>query len=162
MAEYVNKQTLNDALIDYKRQCREAEDQGLPRPIPSDYIGYAILRIARGVAQKHNFRGYTWLDDMIGDGVVAAVNAIPKYDPERETQSGQPNPYGFFTQIIYWAFQARIVSEQKQNETKMAYLREVSTQLHIDGVDGVTHTINKEGIIEFLDAGKHDSKHDEG
>lgn len=152
MSNYIVKDELNQALIDYQAQCAEAEEQGKPIPAPSDYIGKAIMQIAYGLANRYNFRNYTWKEEMIGDGIVAACSAIRKYNPYAETKSGSPNPYGFFTQTIFWSYQNRIVAEKKQSEIKMAYLREVTTQLHIDGIDGVTHTIDKEGMLQFLDA----------
>lgn len=133
MANYVEKAELHDELVKYLKQRDEALAQGKKPKKPSDKIGLAILKIAEGLAQKHNFRNYTWLDEMIGDGIVAATNAIDKYDPQRMTQSGTPNPYGYFTQCIYWAFQNRISDEKAESEKRNAMMRDVLQDFYING-----------------------------
>lgn len=146
---YVDKETLHNELMAYLAQKAEAESKGQKPKPPSDYIGHAITNIANGLAQKHNFRNYTWIDEMIEDGILSAVKAIDKYDPTRGTQSGTPNPYGFFTQCIYWAFQNRITLEKEENQMKTDLMYDTLTDFYIDS--GETTTISREHILTMLD-----------
>ena len=66
---YVNNKDLLDALIEYKKKCQEAEDQGDDLPTVPNYIGECIFKIANRLATKPNFSGYTYKEDMIMDGI---------------------------------------------------------------------------------------------
>ena len=144
MTKYVDKDRLHDELVTYLN----AKEQGKTVK-PSDYIGKAIIDIAYGLSNKYNFRNYTWLDEMIEDGILAATKAIDKYDPQRMTESGTPNPYGYFTQCIYWAFQNRITAENNQLDLKVAYMTDALTEFYVqDGGENVS--ISKEHIVQML------------
>lgn len=106
---YVNNKDLLDALIEYKKQCKEAEDSGEESPRVPDYIGHCIYEIATRLATKPNFSGYMYVDDMISDGIENCLRYMHNFDPEK-TQ----NPFAYFTQIIWYAFLRRIQKEKKQ------------------------------------------------
>jgi hypothetical protein len=59
---------------------------------------------------------------MIADAVENCVKAIHNYDLTAKTRSGQPNAFGYFTQIIWWAFLRRIAKEKKHQEIKESYI----------------------------------------
>lgn len=154
MANYVEKARLHEELIQHLANVKQAEALGQPPPRPSDFIGNAIIKIANGLANKHNFRNYTWKDEMISDGVLAAVRAINKYDPVRMTQNGEPNPYGYFTQCIYWEFIARINNEKKQNDIKVEILKDVSDEIYFNGEIDATQVsliAQRERVIELFE-----------
>nr|DAN77894.1 MAG TPA: RNA polymerase sigma factor [Caudoviricetes sp.] len=146
MAEYVNKEKLHEILCHHVENVKRAEAAGLIPPKAPDEIGRAIIDIAHGLSYKHNFRNYSWRDEMIDDGIVAATRAINKYDPERSN-----NPFGFFTQCIYWAFQNRIKRENEEAKQRREYMKSVLDDFYDDGPDGVHHDIDKETIIQMID-----------
>lgn len=145
MTNYVDKEVLHEEMRKHIDAVKAARDAGKPAPIPNDYIGRAILDIAENMAHLHNFRRYTWLDEMKLDGILAATKAINKYDPNRST-----NPFGYFSQCIYWAFQCRIKKENKALEQKMEIMENVLDSFYDDGPDGVHHEIDKDAIIQML------------
>lgn len=145
MSNYIEKEVLHDELCKHLTAVKHARDNGMPIPRANDTIGRAIMDIANGLAQKHNFRNYSWLDEMVDDGILAAVHAINKYDPERSQ-----NPFGYFTQCIYWAFQNRIKRENDTNRKKYEYMKSVLDEFHSDGADGVHHSIDRENIIRVM------------
>ena len=106
---YVNNKDLLEALIDYKKQCQEAEDQGDELPKVPKYIGECIFKIANRLATKPNFSGYTYKEDMIMDGIENCLLYIGNFDPNKSS-----NPFAYFTQIIWYAFLRRIQKEKKQ------------------------------------------------
>lgn len=115
---YVNNADLYEALIDYQKKCKEAEDSGDEKPKVTNYIGHCIWQIATRLASKPNFSGYSYKDDMIMDGVENCLLYMHNFDPEK-TQ----NPFAYFTQIIWYAFLRRIAKEKKQ-----MYVRYKSSQ----------------------------------
>ena len=146
MSNYVEKDVLHEELCRHIEKVKAATSAGLPPPVPSDIIGKAIIDIATRLSMKHNFRNYSWRDEMIDDGILAATSAINKYDPTRSQ-----NPFGFFTQCIYWAFQGRIKKENEENNQKKEYMKAVLDYFYDDGPDGVHHEIDKDAIIRLLD-----------
>ncbi|MDB4345135.1 sigma factor for late transcription [bacterium] len=115
---YVNNKDLLEALINYKKDCREAEDQGEIVPRVPDYIGKCIYQIATRLATKPNFSGYSYKEDMISDGIENCLQYINNFNPEKSQ-----NPFAYFTQIIWYAFLRRIQKEKKQ-----MYIRFKSSQ----------------------------------
>jgi DNA-directed RNA polymerase specialized sigma24 family protein len=115
---YVNNKDLLEALINYKKACVEAEDQGEITPRVPDYIGKCIYQIATRLATKPNFSGYSYKEDMISDGIENCLQYINNFNPEKSQ-----NPFAYFTQIIWYAFLRRIQKEKKQ-----MYIRFKSSQ----------------------------------
>ena len=113
MAHYVNNKDFLDAIIEMKKKAKEAEEQGLPKPIVSNYIGECILKIATHLSYKPNFINYSYRDDMILDGVENCIQYIDNFNPDKSN-----NPFAYFTQIIYYAFLRRIAKEKKQSYIK--------------------------------------------
>jgi DNA-directed RNA polymerase specialized sigma subunit len=115
---YVNNKDLLEALIEYKKQCKEAEESGDDLPRVPDYIGTCIFQIATRLATKPNFSGYSYKEDMISDGIENCLLYINNFNPEKSQ-----NPFAYFTQIIWYAFLRRIQKEKKQ-----MYIRFKSSQ----------------------------------
>ena len=115
---YVNNKDLLEALIQYQKDCREAEDAGEQTPRVPDYIGTCIFQIATRLATKPNFSGYSYKEDMISDGIENCLLYINNFNPEKSQ-----NPFAYFTQIIWYAFLRRIQKEKKQ-----MYIRFKSSQ----------------------------------
>lgn len=106
---YVNNKEFYEAMVEYKKAVREAEESGDTPPIIPNYIGECIFQIANRLSFKPNFVNYSYRDDMIADGLENAIMAINNFDPEKSS-----NPFAYFTQIIYYAFLRRIAKEKKQ------------------------------------------------
>ena len=110
---YVNNADFLKALIDYKAR----KETNPNEPIPN-YIGECWQKIAEGLSRKPNFIGYTYKDEMIGDGIENCLMYFDNFDPQKSS-----NPFAYFTQIIYYAFLRRI-----QKETKQMYIKYKSTE----------------------------------
>lgn len=106
---YVNNKDLLEALIQYKKDCKEAEDSGEEIPRVPNYIGECIYMISKRLATKPNFSGYSYKEDMISDGIENCLQYMHNFDPEKSQ-----NPFAYFTQIIWYAFLRRIQKEKKQ------------------------------------------------
>ena len=70
---YVNNRELLEALIVYRAQVKEAEENDLPKPRINNYLGSCFLKIATHLSYKPNFVNYMFRDDMISDGIENCV-----------------------------------------------------------------------------------------
>jgi DNA-directed RNA polymerase specialized sigma subunit len=124
---YVNNKEFLAALIEYKKQIREAAEKEIPgiteeqlktwkspnKPRITNYLGECFLKIATHLSYKTNFINYIFIDDMISDGIENCVQYIHNFNPEKSQ-----NPFAYFTQIIHYAFLRRIQREKRQLEIK--------------------------------------------
>ena len=110
---YINNKTLYAAMIQYKNTLREAEKENKPMPVVTKYIGESILLINKNLAKKPNFSGYTYIQEMISDGIIDCIAAVDNFNPDKTN-----NPFAYFTQIAWNAFIRRIQKEKKQTYIK--------------------------------------------
>lgn len=136
---YVNNPEFLQAIIDYKKQCDEADEAETPHPRIPNYIGECIYQIATRLATKPNFSGYTYKDEMISDGLENAIQALGNFNPEKSS-----NPFAYFTQIIWYAFLRRIDKEKKQ-----LYIRHKVTENSV--VHGTAVEGEVEGELTYID-----------
>lgn len=152
MAEnYVDKQKLYESLCDWKNRCDAAEAEGTPKPKLPDYVGQSIMLCAEGMSQRPNFRNYTYRDEMVGDGIVAAVKAMNKFDPYRKGKNGDVNPFGFINLCVWRAFLNRITSEKNIQKAKVDSMLDPGTDHYstLDGDDDYHEIGDKSDLIDF-------------
>ena len=106
---YVDNNRLYEALVEHRKQ--EPDSEGF-RKI-SNEIGDAISKICHNLSLAHNFRSYSYRDEMIDDALENVVYAVKFFDPAKSR-----NPFGYFTLVAYRAFIRRIQIEQKENYLK--------------------------------------------
>jgi len=106
---YVDNKKLYEAIKEYRKLCYEADDSGEEHPPVTPYIGECFMEMSKGMARNKNFSGYSYIDDMILDGVENSLKYILSFDPEKSN-----NPFSFFSQGIYYAFLRRIAKEKKE------------------------------------------------
>lgn len=143
MAHYVNNADFLAALIEYKLKCKEAEDQGLEKPVIPNYVGDCILKIANHLAYKPNFINYSYRDDMVLDGIENCIQYLHNFNPDKSS-----NPFAYFTQIIYYAFLRRITKEKKQSYIKGMMIQNMPFEAFElqEGDDGEYHN----QYLEFM------------
>ncbi len=105
---YVDNKKLYEAIVEYKRKCKIAEEEGKEKPRIPEYVGACILEIATHLSKHPWFNGYSYKDDMISKGVQNVIEYFDNFDPEKTK-----NPFAYFTQIIYFAFQRAKKEEEK-------------------------------------------------
>jgi len=93
------------------REAKERGDEQLPRVTPE--VGEAIMKIANKLANRPNFIGYSYKDEMISDGIENCILYVKSFNPDKYT-----NAFAYVTQIIWNAFLRRIQKEQKQQYIK--------------------------------------------
>src|SRR5271154_5557568 len=95
--EYVNSKELYTHLVAFYEARQKGEN-----PQMSNYIGECIRLICVRIASRPNFSSYTYKGDMVGEGILHCVAAVPKYDPIYK------NPFGYFSRIAWHAFLQKI------------------------------------------------------
>jgi DNA-directed RNA polymerase specialized sigma subunit len=116
---YVNNKEFLNAMIEYRKRCKQAKKEGKKNPPVTDYIGSCFLKIANHLSYRPNFINYTFRDDMISDGIENCLQYLNNFNPSKSN-----NPFAYFTQIIYYAFIRRIQKEKKQVIIKQKILTE--------------------------------------
>lgn len=109
---YVDNKLFHEAILEYRRQCAEAEEAGTEKPRIPEFVGQCIDKIARKLATMPRFANYSFVDEMISDGIENCILYFHDFDPVK----GQ-NPFSYFTQVIYYAFLRRIYKEERNRYT---------------------------------------------
>ena len=104
---YINPKRLYTELVKFYEARQRGED-----PAISEYIGQCIILINQKIASRPNFSSYTFLQDMVADGILHCTAAVTKFNPN------YPNAFGYFSTVAWRAFLQRIADEKKQNYTK--------------------------------------------
>ena len=73
-------------------------------------LSIIITKIAKGLASKGNFSGYTYKDDFVGDALVKMWAALKNH---KFNVDSDHNPFSYFTTIAFHAFINRIKKEKK-------------------------------------------------
>lgn len=121
---WVDNQKLHEHFLIYHKKKQEALAQGLPvPPITDNFIGDCIVKITTGMSYNYRFRNYysNWKEEMISDGIEAALKYSVSYDPFRKDKDGndvQPNPHAYISMIVFNAFIQRIKKEQTEEYVK--------------------------------------------
>jgi hypothetical protein len=119
---YVNYRDFSNAVVEYVRSVKDAEESESDIPKVTDYIATSFMKIAEGLSHKSNFIRYTYREEMVMDAIENCLKAINNYNIEAATRSGNPNAFAYFTQICWYAFLRRIAKEKKQQDIKMKYI----------------------------------------
>lgn len=135
--KYIDKEKFYEAMVDYRKKCREAEECGDDPPKINDYIGKCIYEIATRLSTRPNFRNYPFREELVGDGIENAIKSVDNFDPDKS-----PNPFGYFTQVIWFAFLRRIEKEKKLLYTKHKIMERnmINYSLHHDGESQIVPT----------------------
>ena len=121
---YVNNKEFTQAVVDYAKEAQEAKAAGKPAPMVTDYLADCLLKMNEGLSHKSNFVRYTYREEMVMDGVENCLKALANFDGTATTRGGNPNAFGYFTQISWFAFLRRIAKEKKQQDVKMKFIAE--------------------------------------
>jgi DNA-directed RNA polymerase specialized sigma24 family protein len=113
-SHYVDNKLLLEALIEWRKELKEAAKKKLPKPQVPEYVAICMMKMADRLSQKAGFINYTYRSDMIGDSLESGLRYIHNFNPEKSN-----NPFAYITQIIHNAFIRRIQKEQKQLYIKM-------------------------------------------
>lgn len=133
-----NKAFYNEMVIFLAAREARLERGEEPPEIPES-IAMKIYKIANRLATKPNFRNYTYIEEMISDGLENSFRYIHKFNPEKSD-----NPFAYFTTVCYNAFVQRINKEKRQADTKSRALEKYG----LDSDAGQTSTVQDHDVGE--------------
>jgi len=85
----------------------------------SDRLGEIVWLTAERIGRMPRFRYYTYIDDMIAEGVFHGLRGIIKFKLDRIGKDGKPtSAFSYLTQIITNAFRQILNKEKKAREIK--------------------------------------------
>jgi len=142
---YIDKEAFYNELVKY-------HDMPENKKKINDYIGNCILMICNGLAKKPNFSGYTYIDEMISDGVENCVMAVDSFDVNNDKK----NPFWYFSKIAYYAFLRRIKFEKKQSYIKHKNVQQYF--LHGKIVDVASNDLSDRVISDFEEGQKREKE----
>lgn len=107
---YVDPKQFDDEIVKYYES-----------GVISNLLAEMVSKIANKLSYSSNFAGYTYREEMVGDGIVRMFKALmsKKYDREKGT-----NPFSYFTRIAFNAFRNRIKKEKHIHEAQERYQQE--------------------------------------
>lgn len=146
---YVDNDELYRVLCEWHEQKEIALAEGKDPPRLPEYVGEVILKQVEGMAMRYNFRNYTWIEEMKGEGIIKAVAAMNKFDPTRVGRSGKVNPFGFINFVIWRAFGGVISSEKKRNEELKNMMTDPGYQSY-EADEYSDHDIDNSGLSDFF------------
>lgn len=154
-SNYLDNQQLLADILSYQEKMRAAEASGKPHPKIPNSIGYAIERTASGIASRPNFRGYTYIDEMTRDAIVDCVRAVKLFDVNKLGKQGKPNPFGYFSRIIWYAFLTRISNEKRGQKAKLDLMFDPTTEVYdkMEG-DSDNYADGRNEMLNFYYQGK--------
>lgn len=87
----------------------------------TDELGRIIIKFTERCSFKSNFRGYTYLDDMVGDARLQLTKNALMFDESIQTK--QLNPFAYYTSIINNAFRAVLNVEKYHRDIRDELLK---------------------------------------
>lgn len=135
-AHYIDNKNFLEALKKHRTAVRRAIRLKTEVPPLSEYIGECFIKIATNMSYRPNFNNYTFLDEMISDGIENCLIYANNFDPKKST-----NAFAYFSQIVWYAFVRRIQKEKRQLNTKYRYIETL-------GVDDIIRQAHDEGEYE--------------
>lgn len=79
----------------------------------NDALGRYVIQIVNGLSHRPNFNGYTYIDEMRSEAILAVVKGLKNFNAEK-----YDNPFAYITQIAWHAFIAFINKEKTKSKTK--------------------------------------------
>jgi hypothetical protein len=121
---YWDNERFNQEFLKHKADYAYAELHGMELPRFPEYLGKCFIDLSYGLADRPNFRNYTYIDDMISDGIERCLSGWKNFDPNINA-----NSYGYFTVAVWYAFLQRIAKGNLDHKRKMNYINSIDPSL---------------------------------
>jgi hypothetical protein len=116
---YVNNKEFTLALDKYARESKIASEKGEERPVMNRYLADCIIKMAHRLSLTPRFQGYFFRDEMVQNGILAAVKYAHKFDGDRFD-----NGFAYITQILFSHMVITIKNEKKRYKTNLELIQQ--------------------------------------
>jgi hypothetical protein len=151
---YIDNTRFLEAIKEHKAKVLAAKEAGRQPPKLSEELGDCLLKIAQHMSYRPEFIRYSFVEEMILDAIENMIQYFDNFDPERRGErSGIVTPFGYFSQITYYAFQRRILKEEKFRYTKCKVVENLFVSVDGDTLEEYNPAINTkvaESTAEFV------------
>jgi hypothetical protein len=118
---YIDDDHLTAILSDWKAVFDYNKANGLERPRLPEPVGEAIYDMSEAMGKRHNFSGYSYLDEMKSDAILHCIKYIHNFNPKVISEKkGKVSAFGYINMIIWHTFGHRIKFEKHQQYLKYA------------------------------------------
>ncbi len=134
---YIDNEKFKQCLVEHIAECKLAKKEKREEPRLTPYLGECFYLIALNLSKSSNFRNYSFVDEMVMDGVENCLQYYKNYDPTRvKSNPDKPgNAHAYFSQIAWYAFVRRINKEKKQTYIKAKMTENFAIFEHQDQFD---------------------------
>lgn len=91
-----------------KKKCKNPDKMPSAAQCMTPEMVKMIMMLVDRYAQRANWRGYTYIDDMKSEALLSLLNGSLKFNPEKSK-----NPFGYMTQIVTHSFLTTLDKEKK-------------------------------------------------
>lgn len=91
-----------------KKKCKNPDKMPSAAECMTEPMVRMIMMLVDRYAQRANWRGYTYIDDMKSEALLSLLNGSLKFNPEKSK-----NPFGYMTQIVTHSFLTTLDKEKK-------------------------------------------------
>jgi hypothetical protein len=123
---YINKEDFYDRVCDHVEKIKLAKEFNLDIPIMSRKLELDFWNLCKNISNHTWFRRYTYLDDMISEGLLECVRRVHNFDHNKSD-----NAFGFFTQVVWRSFRRFSILEYSQTKTKLKLADSVEANFKI-------------------------------
>lgn len=152
--KYIDNEKFLEEIILHKQRLAAAREKGDPVPRINNYLGECLLKIAERMAYRPEFINYSFVDDMRLDAIENMIQYFDNFNPEIVgKRSGIVTPFGYFSQVAYYAFARRITKEEKYRYTKYKVLENVFISVDGDSLEEYSPQTNSkfaDSISDFV------------
>lgn len=125
-AHYVDNKKLTIALAEYSDAYRVTKK----RPPMGRYLAECLMKISERLAMSPNFRNYTYLDEMKGQAIEAALKYVHNFDATKYN-----NGFAYVTQIMFSAMVQVIKKEKKKEKFDAVLIQQMMATWMLEGAD---------------------------
>ena len=119
-------------LKDLSRHINDGNTEKVAKKKAKGYIteelGEMFLAIAYGLSNKGSFNGYTWKEEMIGQGYEYLCRFAKTFDKTKANANG----FAYCTQICHNAFVQYLKKEKKLSQAKDKIIKEAMHESELD------------------------------
>lgn len=118
--KYFDNNVLIPLMINWKKEIKEAKENGTPEPEMPRPLQYAILDLAKNLSNRFNFVNYSYRDLIEGDMIECLTRYGKNFDPEKGT-----NLFGYWSRFAFNAGILRIRKEKLQQKIKVKIIKDM-------------------------------------
>jgi len=118
---YVDDEDLTRILSAWKLEYDRCKAEGLPSPRLPEAVGEAILDMAEQMGRRHNFSGYSYIDEMKSVATIHCVKYIHNFNPNVDTagfRKKKVSAFAYINMIIWRSFTNYIGVEKREQYLK--------------------------------------------